>query len=334
MPARRRADPVVRLALGAGLLACAPRGGDGPPTSARAPREATLAPRVIASLGAAEVIHWRGAAGDGARCATWRLEWEASEDGLLRGRARREEGEATFSLALSVVDARLVVSDPRVEVGDQLTAVACTYSGRIRERGGQPIDVELRGRERWYLDADACAGDDQGAAIRPLGCASTLADPETRRRLAGAPATDDTALPAWLGERRAFLRSDEGEGPRCAAWRRRPGPAGDRYGVLERRSGGRTLALEYAYDRVVAAADAAPIAFLTLAGPSARARVDGDVLVESRGCLISREVDGSGGGEVGQIAGLEWHRSRRSCEAGGSIALPPPCLRGLDGLGR
>ena len=213
------------------------------------------------------------------------------------------------------------------------TSLACVYAGlALTTRGPEGLarQLVLDGRERFFLDAAACAAagplaDTPGPdELRPLGCASALADPATRARLAAvAPARDAVDPAAQLRrQRRIFLlRRDPTGAPRCEAWRHRVGDDAPQHGVLARVERDERGAFTRAY-----AYEAAP-GFLTLRGPTEvwHPRVAGRraEAVRARGCLVTRAVIAATADAV-VLDGDPWFLSRRACEAARTRGVTPP----------
>lgn len=213
-------------------------------------------------------------------------------------------------------------------------SLTCVYTGlSLTTRGpeGTTRRLVLDARERFFLDERACA--DAGlpdalagpGEVRPLGCASALADPATRERIARPPAADALdAAPLLRRHRVLYILRSGSEGPTCEAWQHQPEPDSPSHGRLSfagRDERGRFVRT-YAYE-------AGPGA-LTLQGPTERWQLGPwrrpSELVRASGCLLTRPVTDLARDHV-TIGPEPWYLSKKSCEdarRAGARPLPPP----------
>lgn len=305
--------------------------------SADAELAAELAQRVRVATWQGGLIYWRIRGPAGPICEPWRFVAQTGEGArglLVRARGEGEEGPE-LRLRYHLTEEHLALSAPELErpaaeaPGETRVtgrSLPCVYSGRtLVARDGDAKRIVLDARERFFLARESCERAGEAAAadeVRPLGCASALADLATRARLADAPAGGEAA--GWLRGRRFFYLLRRGaRGPACEAWAVEPDPESPRHGrlVLRGRDAAGPFVRTFGYE--------AEPGLLTLQGPTERRGVArGAELVRAEGCLVTRAVEGLSAEQV-RIGQEPWYLSELACEAarrrGAPAGVEPSC---------
>lgn len=332
--------------------------------SARDPLAEQLVARLRLRAVEGGLLYWRLPGPDGPRCEAWRLHPDpgAPERGRLvlaidspepittpgpsdnvQSPARPPAPEFRYTYTLS--EDQFSLTSPAFErpltassagddsfVGLDLTCVydgaAITFAGP----GGPTRHLVLDAPERFFFDRDACLaagfeGDPPGPdEVRPLGCASALADPATRARFdslapAGAP---DVGAVLRRARRHWRLRPDRRGALRCEAWRHHPQPDSPHHGRFVRRARDADGPYTHTY-----AYEAGP-GVLTVQGPTEvrtiAVRGKRAELVKARSCIVTHPVPHVNADSL-TIAAERWYLSRRACEAArraGVAARPAP----------
>lgn len=247
--------------------------------------------------------------------------------------------------AYRISDGHLSLTTPRIErpavpwrggtevVGAVLPCVFSGMSLTTDDAGGRTARrLVLAAHERFFLDAGACAAagpaDEapEPGELRPLGCATALADLETRARYqTPAPPHAADAGPKLFRARTLYMLRPGRRGPTCEAWRNLHGEGGPRHGFLTRQGRDERGRFDryYAYELSGGA--------LTLQGPTDVWRLrEGRrpaELVRARGCLLARAA-AAVSPDILLIGQEPWYMSRRACESArraGAPARPQPC---------
>ena len=281
-----------------------------------------------AAMTASATLYWRLPGPDGPVCEPWQL--EPDPDDPSHGRLVHHAAPLHFRFRYQLSDDQLQLAAPERErdlppapgaVGVSSLALPCVFSGMsfAPDDPGAPRRLALAGRERWFLDPASCAAADPVTPapdeLRPLGCASALADPATRLHAEQTSQPGPAALrllrsrSVWLLRRRAGHTT-------CESWHHEP--VDDQRGTLTLRHrdehGPRTLAYGYAV-----AGD-----HLTLLGPHEfrRTRKPDGELTRAGGCLLTRALRLHA--DVLTVGDDRWYLRRRDCEQARRRDLPPP----------
>jgi hypothetical protein len=333
--------------------------------SARDPLAEQLVARLRLRAAEGGLLYWRLPGRDGPRCEAWRLHPGPGtpERGRLvfvaddppqpittpgpsdnvQSPARLSAPELRYTYTLA--EEQFSLTSPAYErplaatragddhaVGLDLTCVydgaALTFAGP----DGPTRHLVLDAPERFFLERDAClsagfADEPPGPdEVRPLGCASALADPATRARFAAlAPAgAPDVGAALRRARRHWRLRPDRRGALRCEAWRHHPQPDSPRHGRFVRRARDDDGAFTHTY-----AYEAGP-GVLTVQGPTEvrtiAVRGKRAELVKARSCIVTHPVPQINADSL-TIAAERWYLSRRACEAArraGVAARPAP----------
>ncbi len=279
----------------------------------------------------AGTLYWRLPGPDGPRCEPWQI--EPDPDDPARGQLAHRDGSLRFRFAYRLIDDQLQLAAPVRErelppapgaVGVASLALPCVFSGMsfAPDNPGEPRRLLLIGRERWFIDPERCAAADPDGArravgeLRPIGCASALADPATRTQ-PDDPGPPGPAAARLARSRRLWLLRRRGDRSVCEAWQH--APADPLRGTLshDERDEPRSRAYGYAIS-----GDS-----LTLLGPHEfrRQRKPPGELTHAGGCLISRSLRLQPNALV--VGDDHWYLRRRACEQAlraGSTPQPDP----------
>lgn len=284
-----------------------------------------------AAVAAAGTLYWRLPGPNGPRCEPWQI--EPDPDDPTHGQLGHRDGPLHFRFAYRLIDDQLQLAAPVRErelppapgaVGVASLALPCVFSGMsfAPDNPGDARRLLLIGRERWFIDPKHCAAADPDGAqrsvgeLRPIGCASALADLATRTQ-PDNPGPPGPAAARLARSRRLWLLRRRGDRSVCEPWQHEP--ADPLRGTLshDERYEPRSLAYGYAI-----AGDS-----LTLLGPHEfrRQRRPPGELTRAGGCLISRSLRLQRDALV--VGDDHWYLRRRACEQAlraGSIPQPDP----------
>ena len=282
-----------------------------------------------AAMAASGTLYWRRPGPDGPTCEPWQL--EPDPDDLTRGRLIHHAAPLHFRYRYQLGVDQLQLASPERErdlppvpgaVGVASLALPCVFSGMsfAPDDPAAPRRLALTGRERWFLDPERCAAADPTAPssgeLRPLGCASALADPATRALPDHTTPPGPAALRLQRSKTLWILRRRD-EQLRCEPWRHTPDD--DQRGTLtlHHRDEHGPRALAYGY--VFAGDD------LTLLGPHEfrRLRKPPGELARAGGCLLTRPLRLDS--DALAFGDDRWYLRRRDCEqARRQPATPQP----------
>lgn len=284
-----------------------------------------------AAMTAGATLYWRLPGPDGPVCEPWQL--EPDPDDPTHGRLVHHAAPLHFRFRYQLTDDQLQLAAPERErdlppapgaVGVSSLALPCVFSGMsfAPDNPGEPRRLLLIGRERWFIDPERCAAADPDGArravgeLRPIGCASALADPATRTQ-PDDPGPPGPAAARLARSRRLWLLRRRGDRSVCEAWQH--APADPLRGTLshDERDEPRSRAYGYAIS-----GDS-----LTLLGPHEfrRQRKPPGELTRAGGCLISRSMRLQPDALV--VGDDHWYLRRRACEQAlraGSTPQPDP----------
>lgn len=282
-----------------------------------------------AAMTTSGTLYWRLPGQDRPRCEPWQFEPDA--DDPARGRLVHHAAPLHFRYRYQLGEDQLQLSAPErdrdlqpVPGADGVASLAlpCVFSGMsfTPDSTADARRLILAGRERWFLDLDHCAAADPDPAItapgelRPLGCASALADANTRE-YAEHTGPPGPAAARLLAARTIWLLRRRDDRTTCERWRRES--TDERRGTLTLQHrdehGPRTLAYGYAISGDN----------LTLLGPHEFRRLQkppGE-LARAGGCLLTRPLRRFG--DNLSLADDPWYLRRRDCEHARRDHRPP-----------
>jgi hypothetical protein len=273
-----------------------------------------------AAMAASGTLYWRLSGPEGPRCEPWHLEPDAADPS--RGQLVHHAAPLHFRYRYQLGEDQLQLAGPERErdltpvpgaVGVASLALPCVFSGMsfTPDSKADPRRLILAGRERWFLDLDHCTTADPDPSVtapgelRPLGCASALADPQAREYAEHTGPPGPAAL-RLLTARTVWLLRRRDDRTTCEAWRRES--TDERRGTLTLQHrdehGPRTLAYGYAI-----AGDN-----LTLLGPHEfrRLRKPPGELARAGGCLLTRTLHLRA--DTLTHGDDPWYLRRRDCE--------------------
>lgn len=273
-----------------------------------------------ATMAASGTLYWRLQGPYGPRCELWSFEPDPDDPG--RGRLVHHAAPLHFRYRYQLQADQLQLASPErerdltpVPGADGVTSLAlpCVFSGLsfTPDDKAAPRRLILAGRERWFLDPERCAAADPNPNIttpgelRPLGCASALADPLAREYAEHTGPPGPAAL-RLLKTKTLWLLRRRDDHTTCEPWRRES--TDERRGTLTLRHrdehGPRTLAYGYAISGDN----------LTLLGPHEfrRLRKPPGELARAGGCLLTRPLRLQG--DTLTLGDDPWYLRRRDCE--------------------
>lgn len=282
-----------------------------------------------AAMATSGTLYWRRPGPDGPICEPWQI--EPDPDDTTRGRLVHHAAPLHFRYRYQLGDDQLQLAAPERErelppvpgaVGVSSLALPCVFSGMsfTPDSPGEPRRLALAGRERWFLGPGSCAAADTDPTrrspgeLRPLGCASALADPATRT-LAEHTGPPGPAARSLTRARTLWLLRRRGDAISCERWRHEPTDL--QHGTLtvqhHDEHGPRTLAYGYALagDNV------------TLLGPHEfrRLRTPPGQHTSAGGCLLTHSFHLDHDTLV--VGDDRWYLRRRDCEHARRTRVPP-----------